>query len=99
VLELYVSLRQYHRCLRDDVGSLACAKAGPSSLKREGTRARPRLGGEGRVCPLEETAYLTYGTHAYEKKNRTVRFPDTGLMPDLEMESAALEEAIKLYDL
>jgi hypothetical protein len=33
------------------------------------------------------------------KKNRTVRFPDTGLMPDLEMESAALEEVIKLYDL
>jgi hypothetical protein len=42
---------------------------------------------------------FAYDTRAYEKKNRTVCSPDApaGGMQDLDMESAALEEAIKLY--
>jgi hypothetical protein len=41
---------------------------------------------------------FAYDTRAYEKKNRTVCFPDApaGGIQDLDMESAALEEAIKL---
>jgi hypothetical protein len=55
---------------------------------------------------IRHPEYLTgfvYDTRSYEKKNRTVtvwkvRFPDApGGMQDFEMESAELEEAIKLY--
>ena len=54
---------------------------------------------------IRHPEYLTgfvYDTRSYEKKNRTVtvwkvRFPDApGGMQDFEMESAELEEAIKL---
>jgi hypothetical protein len=57
---------------------------------------------------IRHSEYLTgfvYDTRAYEKKNRIVtvwkvRFPDApGGMQDFEMESAELEEAIKLYNL
>jgi hypothetical protein len=51
------------------------------------------------------TGFVYYDTCAYDKKNQTVtvwkvRFPDApGGMQGFEMESAALEEAIKLYSL